>query len=232
MLVAALFLAACSGGGADDDLLELQATEEPAASAEDPDPSPSPEAEPEDPYAVPDEIDEAYVERVINAILEVQTEVLRGALGQATGENLAPHLVGLHIATTDGEQRRLGLDYLQDYIDVPESREGLREVSEIRSMTFAVDQLLHSEPDRCVIAAGRWDLSGTSTLTQDAEERVAFSLARIDENVDRSEGNPTPWAWQSHVVLSDSTGAPIPPEQWGDIDFGDHLDNSCEDFSG
>jgi hypothetical protein len=236
MSLAALLLVGCTGGG-DDDLLEVDAAQEPQPEeTEDPEPEPEetedPEPEPEDPYAVPDEIDEAYVERVINAILEVQSEVLRGALQQQQGENLSEDLMALHFATTDGEQRLLGIDYLQGFIDDPSTREGLRDAADIEDMTFAVDQLLHTESDRCVIAAGHWDTSGTSTFPVDADERVAFSLSRVPEDAERSEGNPTPWSWRSHVLLTDAEGEPIAPEQWDDLDFDGHLDHSCEEFTG
>jgi hypothetical protein len=88
MMAAGLVLVACSSE--EPDILDL-ATEDPEpeeTATADPDPEPDDEPEPEDPYAVPDEIDEAYVESVINAILEVQDEVLRGAL--PTGAGRAP----------------------------------------------------------------------------------------------------------------------------------------------
>jgi hypothetical protein len=228
MLVAALLLTACSGG-ADDDLLELQATEEPAASVEDPDRSPSPEEEPEpeDPYAVPDEIDEAYVERVINAILEVRTEILRGALQQQPGENLAPDLVALHFATTDGRQRASGLETFQRYIDDPTSQEALLPVEALGTSTFSAAELVHSEPDRCIIVVGRWDRSQVSPEA-DSDEFVAFSLSRAPVSVEVSEGNPTPWQWRGNTALVDTDDQPIEREHWLNLDYGAVLDNTCE----
>jgi hypothetical protein len=230
MLVAALALTACSGG-ADDDLLELHATEEPAASVEDPDPSPSPEEEPEpeDPYAVPDEIDEAYVERVINAILEVRTEILRGALQQQPGENLDPNLVALHFATTDGTQRATGLETFQTYIDDPESRGGLLPPGEMGVMRFESEALVHAEPAACIIAVGRWDRSEISSRA-DSNEIVIFSLSRLNDSEAVSPGNPTPWQWQDNGLMVDIEGMPIDREYWPDLDYGLVLEHSCEDL--
>jgi hypothetical protein len=112
-VAAAALLAACSGGPTTT-VLELQATEEPAAERDrgtGPGGDPSPkeeEPEPEDPYAVPDEIDEDYVERVINAILEVQSEVLRGALQQEQGENLDSDLLALPLCDDPGSRAQRG----------------------------------------------------------------------------------------------------------------------------
>jgi hypothetical protein len=241
-VVAAAGLVALGCSGGEDEILDLQATPsaetEPTDQPDEPEPDvedteePVDEPEPDDPYAVPDEIDEDYVERVINAILEVQSEVLRGALQQEQGENLDPDLMALHFATTEGEQRLLGMTYLQDYIDDPSSRGSLRDAADIDDMTFEADRLLHVEPNQCVIVAGYLDTSGTSTVEVDAKDPVAFSLSKASDQEERSEGNPTPWLWQSHVLLTDAEGDPIPSDYWEDLDFDGHLDNACEDFSG
>jgi hypothetical protein len=227
ILVAALLLTACSGG-ADDDLLELQATEEPAASVEDPDRSPSPEEEPEpeDPYAVPDEIDEAYVERVINAILEVQAEVLRGALTQMQGENLDPSLMELHFATTDGQQRALGLDEYQSYIDEPETRGGLfDDLDDDARGWFAVEYLHHAEPDGCVLALGYWDRTELSANAPSREETLtALSLSRIADGEEVSRGNPTPWRWRHNLGVDGD----LTPDEWPALPWDSSLDHTCD----
>jgi hypothetical protein len=223
-LTAGLLLLSCTGT-VDEDVLDLQATERPTSEpTEDPEPDP----EPDDPYAVPDEIDEAYVERVINAILEVQSEVLRGALEQAQGENLDPDLMALHFATTEGSQRLDGMEYLQEYIDHPSSRGTLRAPDDLGQMTFDLDELIHTEADRCIIAIGRWDVSAVLTAPDDSDERVAFSLSLREEGVATSEGNPTPWQWRDNRTMIDTDGAAIDPEFWSDLDYAGALDHSCE----
>jgi hypothetical protein len=224
-LTAGLLLLGCSAAE-DDDLLDVRATDEPTPEPTE-DPEPEPEPEPDDPYAVPDEIDEAYVELVINAILEVQSEVLRGALAQEQGENLAPDLVALHFATTEGSQRVDGMEYLQEYIDNPSSRGFLRGPGQLGRMTFNLDELIHAEAERCLIAIGEWDVSAVATVPDDSGERVAFSLSRIDVNSEISEGNPTPWQWRDNRTLVDTDGAAIDREHWSDLDFAGVLDHSC-----
>jgi hypothetical protein len=225
-LAAGLLVLGCTAAG-DDDLLDVRATEEPTPEPTD---EPEPEPEPDDPYAVPAEIDEAYVELVINAILEVQSEVLRGALAQEQGENLSPDLVALHFATTEGSQRIDGVEYLQEYIDDPVSRGFLRAPDQLGHMTFNLDELMHAEAERCLIAIGQWDLSAVTTAPDDPDERVAFSLSRIDVNSEASGGNPTPWQWRDNRTLVDTDGAAIERKYWSELDFAGVLDHSCEEL--
>jgi hypothetical protein len=231
MSLAALLLVGCTGGG-DDDLLEVDAAQEPQPEeTEDPEPEPEetedPEPEPEDSYAVPDEIDEAYVERVINAILEVQSEVLRGALQKQQGENLSEELIALHFSTTEGNQRLDTMEEYQRYIDDPESRNGLLDAPELGTMRFRAIELVHAEPDRCLIVVGNWDRSEVSAVA-DPEQLVAFSLSRLPTDQDVSEGNPTPWQWRGNTVMVDTDDNPIPQEYWGELDYSSVLDTSCE----
>jgi hypothetical protein len=156
-LTAGLLLLGCTAAE-DDDLLDVRATEEPAPEPTE-DPEPEPEPEPDDPYAVPDEIDEAYVELVINAILEVQSEVLRGALAQEQGENLAPDLVALHFATTEGVNAATEWSTCRSTSMIQSSRGFLRAPGQLGRMTFKLDELIHAEPERCLIAIGEWDNS-------------------------------------------------------------------------
>jgi hypothetical protein len=228
MLATAVVLVACSGA-TDDEPRELQATEEPAASTEDPDPSPSPEEppEPEDPYAVPDEIDEAYAERVINAILEVQDGVLREALHLQQGENLSAELAGLIMATAAGEQRRLTLERIQDYVDDSSSRGNLLPPDQMGRTYFELQRLIHAEPARCFVAVGYWDNTEVTSSPRADDDFVAFSLSRIPLDETVSDGNPTPWQWRDNAAMADGQG-PIPIDRWQELDYDAALDNTCE----
>jgi hypothetical protein len=229
-LAAGLILAACSGAEDDGDLLDLQATPEPTEEAtEDPEPEPEEEAEPDDPYAVPDEIDEAYVESVINAILEVQDEVLKGALQQSQGENLSADLTALHFATTAGAERITGLEEIQGYIDDLDRRENFRAVEDMGESTFRIEELIHGEPDACIIAVGYWDVSDLVINAPPEDDFSAFSLSRVPMDEKVSEGNPTPWQWRDVTQMADGSG-PIPREDWDDLDYASALDHACEDL--
>jgi hypothetical protein len=221
-LTAGLLLLGCSAAE-DDDLLDVRATDEPTPEPTE-DPEPEPEPEPDDPYAVPDEIDEAYVELVINAILEVQSEVLRGALAQEQGENLAPDLVALHFATTTGRQQQLGLEEYQRYVDDPETRGGLHaDMGDGATGRFEVDYLHYVEPDSCILALGYWDRTELSTnAPQRAETLTAIALSRIHEPDSVAEGNPTPWQWQHNLDLDGALVA----DEWPALPW-ETMDHSC-----
>jgi hypothetical protein len=220
-LTAGLLLLGCTAAG-DADLLDVRATEDPAP---EPPEEPEPDPEPDDPYAVPDEIDEAYVELVINAILEVRSEILRGALQQEQGENLDPELVALHFATTEGTERAEALRTLQDYIDDPETRGGLLAAQELGVSTFHIEYLHHAEPDRCVLALGFWDRTGTSrNAPTRAESVTAFSLSRTLDESEASPGNPTPWQWRDNRGLDGS----VSPADFATLPWADELDHTCD----
>jgi hypothetical protein len=221
-LTASVLLLGCTGT-ADDDLLDLQATGDPTPSPTE-EPAPDPEPEPEDPYAVPDEIDEAYVERVINAILEVQSEVLRGALQQQQGENLDRRLIALHLSTTTGRQQQIGLEEYQGYVDTPENRGGLHsDLGDGATGRFEVDYVHHAEPNSCILALGYWDrteLSANAPARSETLTAIALSRNRHPDSV--PEGNPTPWRWQHNLGLDGSLSA----DEWPALPW-ETLDNSC-----
>jgi hypothetical protein len=222
-LTAGLLLLGCTAAG-DDDLLDVRATEDPAP---EPPEEPEPDPEPDDPYAVPDEIDEAYVELVINAILEVRSEILRGALQQEQGENLDPELMTLLFATTDGAERLAGVERFQGYIDDPSSRENLRDVESIGTTTFRPELIVHAEPERCIVVVGFWDNSEIVQDPRHQEDFVAFSLARVPDDAEVSEGNPTPWQWVDNAAMVDGEG-PIPKDLWSELDYHGALEHTCE----
>jgi hypothetical protein len=233
-VVAGLVLLGCTGTE-DDNVLDLQATQEPdAEETEEPEPEETEpeevdeeeEPEPEDPYAVPDEIDEDYVERVINAILEVQSEVLRGALQQEQGENLDVDLTALHFATTDGTERMEGLEEIQGYIDEPSRQTNFRDPEDFGASTFSVEHLVHAETN-CIIVVGHWDISETVLEAPPEDDFSAFSLSRIQDDEETSAGNPTPWRWRDSTQMMDAGGV-IPREEWEDLDYAAALDHSCE----
>jgi hypothetical protein len=229
MTAAGLLLVGCRAD--EPDLLDLatEQPEPPEAETADPEPAPDDEPEPEDPYAVPDEIDEAYVERVINAILEVQDEILRGALQQEQGTLLDEELIALHFATTVGTEREAALEEFQTYIDDPTTSDNFLAVEDMGRSSFDVERLIHAEADRCIIAIGRWDISALVREAPPSDDSFAFSLSRAEEDIETSAGNPTPWQWRDVTQMADGSG-PIAEGDWDDLDYGTALDNTCEEL--
>jgi hypothetical protein len=181
----------------------------------------------EEPFAVPDEIDEDYAENVINALLEIDTEILVTALRQEPGETLDVEATDRLHAISDGNYRESSMRDLQEYIDAPETADGFLPPDEIEPSRVEVDAILHEEPENCLMVAGWWDLRGTAREPLPPEERALFSLGRVDQEVTDRERNPTPWQLRDLGLLQ-SGGEPIPEEQWGDLDF-EAFDNSCEE---
>jgi hypothetical protein len=236
-VVAAAGLVALGCSGGEDEILDLQATPsaetEPTDQPDEPEPDvedteePVDEPEPDDPYAVPDEIDEDYVERVINAILEVQDDVLRSALQLEQGQILTPEQTGLIFATSAGDQRQAVLDRLQGYVDDPETRGNLLPSEEMGRTYFHPEQLIRAEPEHCVLVIGFWENREVTTEPRADGDFAAFSLSRKPEDEEISEGNPTPWQWRDNAAMVDGEG-PIPADRWEELDYDSALDHTCE----
>jgi hypothetical protein len=231
MSVTALLLVGCTGGG-DDDTLEVDAAQEPQpeeTEAPEPEQTEDPEPEPEDPYAVPDEIDVAYVDSVVDALFEVRASIVRSALDHQQGENLSADAMGLLFATTAGAERQRGMESIQALIDDPSRQSNFLPGDEMGAHRFRTERLIHVEPERCIIAIGEWDESEVLIDGVATKEFVALSLSRIGEGEEVSHGNPTPWQWRDNARLHDGTD-PIPPEEWDDLDHDAALDHTCEDL--
>jgi hypothetical protein len=91
LLAGVLVLAGC--GGDDDAPQAIEPTSEPTEEPEEPEaPEPEEPDEPEDPYAIPDDIDVAYVQSVVDVIVGVPDEPLLEAYRTAP-HSLAPQPV-------------------------------------------------------------------------------------------------------------------------------------------
>lgn len=225
-VVVALALAAVGCRGDEPEDVPPIGGEEAAAVESEPDEEPE---EPEDPYAVPDEIDEAYAELVINKLLEIRTEALILALEHDQGETLDSAVGDILASATEGHQLRRDIENFQRYVDVPEDRDLFHSPDEITAQEAEVLSVLHSEPERCIVAVGWWHLEGTTVDPPSEEEayRWLFSLALTDGSSE--SGNPTPWKIRHIGAALDEDGNPLPEEMLAEIDLGDGLDRTCED---
>ena len=198
VVVLLLVAGACTSG---EDADEVAAATVPTA---EPTPEPAPEAteeapsepaadereseEPDDPFAIPDEIDEDYVQRVLDVFASIEGDALReiAASGMYTPE--ADELYASIYAE----------GVLQDH-------------REVWSQTIAADpdlSFLASEPlDRkwdleelleldgpCVVLRYEWDRS-PSNVTE--EELASLLLHMVVEDASNEAANPTPWLIQS-----------------------------------
>lgn len=223
--VGLLLLTACAASDASD-------PEPPPIGGEESEDGDAEEADPEsveeedEPYAVPDEIDEAYAEDVINVLLEIESEAIKIALQQEPGDTLAVEAADRFHAMAAGGRLEFLMETYQLYIDKPELADGFVPVDEMGTTRFEADGILHSEPENCLLVVGWWDR--TELAAEPPVEQSLVSLGRLDRAVTDIERNPTPWQIReiSPMMLIDDE--PVPQERWDDINFGDELDRTCD----
>jgi hypothetical protein len=179
----------------------------------------------DEPYAVPEEVDEAYAEEVINVLLKINSDALRIVLEQQPGESIAPEAADRIKAIAAGGRLDFLLDAYQRYIDHPELAHGFLPTEQIGTSRFEAHGILHAEPEACILAVGWWDTS--EVVEEPPDEQSLISLGPIGPEI-TDDRNPTPWQIRELSPML-TNGEPIPEDRWDDIDFGDELDRTCEE---
>jgi predicted small lipoprotein YifL len=233
VVVLAVGLAACGG---DDDVepIEQPADDGTAAPPDEEEPTPDepdddePDDgdEPDDPFAVPDDIDEPYAQSVIDELLDSSSEALRLAVeanGQASVPEDAASIAG---QTHDGPRRADFLETLQDIVLAENIDEVYRPPEELGRERFDVRRVLQGSAD-CLVALGTYDV--TETALDSTPTPAVFSLAPTGEDVDET-ANATPWRlYDGFSLLSD--GEPASEEQLERVEYED-VNDLFEDTCG
>jgi hypothetical protein len=225
-LGAAAVLSACSGAVEEPAVAELEDidamteedTEPPAdvdgedaevdgdeQAADDPDEGTEPaddvtETAEGDPYAIPEDgIDEEYVERVLNAIFEVNREALAITLESEPG-GLAPFEAEERLRAIYGGT--YGAASLYGYNEIASSTDQRELFLENPGpVSSRVKQVLLAQTE-CLVAEHSLDF--TAVLREPGQPRTEFvALARLSPEARASTLNPTPWM----VVAADSGSA-------------------------
>lgn len=153
-----------------------------------------------DPYAIPEDgIDEEYVERVLNAIFEVNREALAITLESEPG-GLAPFEAEERLRAIYGAT--YGAAALHGYNEIAASADQ-RELflENPGAATSRVVEVLSADSD-CLIV--EHSLNFSAVLREPGELRTEFvALARTSLEADADALNPTPWM----VVAADSGSA-------------------------
>ncbi|MEX1177159.1 MAG: hypothetical protein WEB09_01740 [Nitriliruptor sp.] len=172
---------------------------EPAPISADGDAAPSTEpvsepepSEPDDPFAVPDEIDVEYVQRVVDELFRIQGDAYRAAVEAdiEPGEPVPTEFLDpLRQISADGEYfARLGALMQQsadagfaDLVDPPADRE------------FEVEELFSAESD-CIVASG--DVDFTVTAANPDQPTLLHNYVLVP-----SDRNPTGWAIRTSTAV-------------------------------
>jgi hypothetical protein len=173
-LSAALVVATAACGGGDDEgsaATTAPTTEAPTTTA------------PTDPFAVPAEIDEAYVERVVNELYRVAGDALRGVVqaGEVTPEARAQLSTVFTEDNVDGFVSEF--EYWVQVDFEPLERPPGDIISTVQQIRVAQDS--------CISAEVQQDLSAVVTDPDDPGPLVA--VLRGGDGAAAGGENPTPW---------------------------------------
>jgi hypothetical protein len=193
---------ASDGSGSDDAEEAADGTDRGANDASDPDAddgSPTADGDPYaddgsptadgDPYAIPEDgIDEAYVERVLNAIFEVNREALQLTLDSEPG-GLAPFEAEEMIRSIYGpDYGRRQLHSLHDISRSAEQRDLF--VKPLGSYQVSVTHLIDDDP-KCVRVRRAMDFA--NVLVDPPSVRQDYVALRYQGDTSQNTGNPTPY---------------------------------------
>jgi hypothetical protein len=232
VLIASLAVALAACGGDDDvePIAEPTPTET-AAPTEEPtpeEPDETEDPEPDDPFAIPDEIDEPYVQSVLDELFALRTQALKAAVeanGQPSLSEDAARFVG---ASHEGPLRLTLVEQLQDVQAADNVDAVFLNPSDMGQERFALDRLMRAESG-CIVAVGFIDSSEVSGGEPNTETYSAISLSPADSQP--AGLNPTPWLLYDEMAIL-FEGEPAKSELVASLnldDLGPLLDTTCEE---
>lgn len=196
-LAGAVVIAGCSGGGSSIEPIggDDQGATAPDGEIDAPEPDePAHPGEPDDPFAVPDEIDVDYAQRVFDELFRLEAEVYNDVLETGVPDDgLIPleQLEPLRDISANEEIFAVQVDLLQDAA----RNDFANLVQPVRPLDFQVAELRRAD-EQCVAARG--DVDFTATAVEPVSDLLPheFLLARSDRNV-------TGWALLEFSVLAE-----------------------------
>ncbi|MEX1163715.1 MAG: hypothetical protein WEB03_09050 [Nitriliruptor sp.] len=220
----AVAAAACSSGG--DDPVDEPTPTESAAPTVEPDPDPT-ETEPEDPFAIPDEIDEAYVESVMNELFRIRTEVIRRSV-EANGQAVLPEDVGELIgASHSGPLRTRTIEDAQEILQATNVDEIFLAPEEMGEERFDLFTVVAADAD-CLVVTGLPDSGEVNRAGSNTTLYSVYALSRSDA---ASETNRTPWLLHDESQLFEGgSNDPAAPELVADLELDELralIDDTC-----
>ena len=217
LVAAATLLVACTSSEPDITPITGDGDEAPPAEAADP-PSPTsgdggedpdePEAD-DDPFAVPDDIDEAYLQSVADELMVIRTDAVRYAVAN-NGDLISPdeELVDLIGSVYTGDELTPQLNNVSDILRAANVDEVFLAPDAMQDQRFEIVELLGGDDD-CLTVTGRFDLTPTSP---DASDPARHFLAVLQHLPDQPGTNVTGWQFFETRELLTADGEPITDE--------------------
>jgi hypothetical protein len=163
---------------------------------------------PADPYAIPDTIDAAYIEKVYGALADVEAEALQLLIDErGTGDVLPPAIRDrLRAILSPDRFPTVAARWQRDFVTDDEL--GLRDV--IRPVRIDVQEIVHAVPT-CVVALAAFDVSGTAATPPPTPPAQYVALVPADPSRDPDGYNPTPWTVAFELLPQSGTPNEVDP---------------------
>lgn len=231
-VAAGLALSACSSGtdGAIQPLPEDGAsTDAPDEPDDAPANDPGASGEPDDPFALPDEIDEDYIQLVVDEIMAVRTDAIRLAVEEnLQSETPSQEDAMLRIASaTTGPAVVSATELISNIIRGSNVEEVYLAPAEMSDDRIEILEVLEADAS-CITLTGLFDRSGT--LQDQPSEGTYFAMTFARDTEDELP-NDTMWKLRETVdLIVTDTGEPASQEQVSALSIdavADIVDTSC-----
>lgn len=197
LLTATLLLTACQQPTPEPPTATLQPAPTPTPASSSPSPPTPPPPTAED-YAIPEVMDEAYVERVLQALYDVEDDAVQLMLSANSMTEQSKQMLA---AIYDAQQLEPQVELYRQA-----AAEGFPDLlRDPGSQTVEVYRVISSRPD-CLFVAGLRDFADVLASPRDRSGEEDFiQLLSKDEGQDPLGLNPTPWVIGGSVTRTDGS---------------------------
>ena len=206
------------------------ASEAPAGEPEDR-PAPEPDEVPDDPFVLDDpaDVDIEYMDRVMAELLAVSNDVLDDVLASDRSEGLTEDDIARIRAVHSGPRLIHMVNESQRRATDPAIREAFLDAADRTGASWESERIVLADGG-CIVAIGRYDVSGTAVVPYPDGWHVVLVLSQMDpdERTGHSVHNATPWRIHEFESLTyGDPRVPVPESEWPDLDYAGVLDLPC-----
>lgn len=230
-VAAVLVLAACSGGNGDVQPIPDDGQQSaPEPDVEEPDePEPEEPEEPDDPFALPDEIDEDYLQLVTDELMAIRTDILRRAIianegGDAQDEE-AISLIGS--AFTGADLLSSNLNNFSDQVRATNLDDLYRQPDDLEPQRLTIVDVFEASSG-CAVFTAEYDSSG---IRPEPSDREPFFIVVLEHQPEAEDINPTGWKFRDEQRLLTSDEELASREQVEGVDADtvfSLIENECQ----